>query len=617
MMSYEGHIAGLGDRVAGARAEERGDRARCSARPTASCASAARPPSPPCREVADAGVRQRRRHGRPRARRHRAGDDRGRPPARASTRRCCSTTTARFAPATRRALRAARLPPARAPASSPRSAAATSPPGRRRQGPPAAARTCPPGLALDPLEGAGEVQTPLRGAAADRLRVGDRVYFRHAKAGELCERFDRLLPRRGRRGSSTRCRPTAARARASCERASCHRRGVMSTRPTASDLDAARRRVALAARRLAAEGLVIGTAGNVSARVGRPAWRSRRPARVLAELERRAGRGRRPRRRARGRRARADLRARPAPRRLRALRRRRASSTRTRRWPPRCRCVLDELPCVHYQMLLLGGTVPRRALPHLRHARAGRGRARRARGPHRGADGQPRRDRLRRATSTRPSSTSLLLEWACTVYWRAAGDRRRRARSTRPSSRRWSTPRSRAATGRRRRPAMSDEMTRDRDGRARARRARAPGRGDPRGPGRRAGRGDPHHRRGLGRGHGADARQARRRGAQRRRDRHRRARRHAARRCSSATASTPRCWCAATTCRPRPACCRSARTATRPAFHVVGANATYGPDDVAWDAIAGGHPPAPRRARVHGRRGGGARSSRAPASTAW
>lgn len=50
----------------------------------------------------------------------------------------------------------------------------------------------PPGLRLDPEEGAGEVQTPLHGEAAERLRVGDRVYFRHAKAGELCERFDAL-----------------------------------------------------------------------------------------------------------------------------------------------------------------------------------------------------------------------------------------------------------------------------------------------------------------------------------------------------------------------------------------------------------------------------------------
>jgi len=50
----------------------------------------------------------------------------------------------------------------------------------------------PAGLRLDGQEGAGEVQTPLLGAAADRLRIGDRVWLRHAKAGELCERFNEL-----------------------------------------------------------------------------------------------------------------------------------------------------------------------------------------------------------------------------------------------------------------------------------------------------------------------------------------------------------------------------------------------------------------------------------------
>jgi D-serine deaminase-like pyridoxal phosphate-dependent protein len=50
----------------------------------------------------------------------------------------------------------------------------------------------PPGLRLDRFEGAGEVQTPLLGDAARQLEIGDRVYFRHAKAGELCERFDSL-----------------------------------------------------------------------------------------------------------------------------------------------------------------------------------------------------------------------------------------------------------------------------------------------------------------------------------------------------------------------------------------------------------------------------------------
>jgi D-serine deaminase-like pyridoxal phosphate-dependent protein len=50
----------------------------------------------------------------------------------------------------------------------------------------------PAGLTLDGLEGAGEVQTPVKGPAARGLKVGDNVYLRHAKAGELCERFDSL-----------------------------------------------------------------------------------------------------------------------------------------------------------------------------------------------------------------------------------------------------------------------------------------------------------------------------------------------------------------------------------------------------------------------------------------
>ena len=50
----------------------------------------------------------------------------------------------------------------------------------------------PRGLRVDPLEGAGEVQTPVTGSAAASLRVGANVYLRHAKAGELCERFNTL-----------------------------------------------------------------------------------------------------------------------------------------------------------------------------------------------------------------------------------------------------------------------------------------------------------------------------------------------------------------------------------------------------------------------------------------
>jgi D-serine deaminase-like pyridoxal phosphate-dependent protein len=49
--------------------------------------------------------------------------------------------------------------------------------------------TYPPGLALTPLEGAGEAQTPLIGPGAEDLAIGDRVWMRHTKAGELGERF--------------------------------------------------------------------------------------------------------------------------------------------------------------------------------------------------------------------------------------------------------------------------------------------------------------------------------------------------------------------------------------------------------------------------------------------
>ncbi|MEU1168756.1 amino acid deaminase/aldolase, partial [Streptomyces sp. NPDC005921] len=52
--------------------------------------------------------------------------------------------------------------------------------------------TFPPGLRYDGNEGAGEVQTPLTGAPAAHLAVGSPVFFRHAKAGELCERFNEL-----------------------------------------------------------------------------------------------------------------------------------------------------------------------------------------------------------------------------------------------------------------------------------------------------------------------------------------------------------------------------------------------------------------------------------------
>jgi D-serine deaminase-like pyridoxal phosphate-dependent protein len=47
----------------------------------------------------------------------------------------------------------------------------------------------PAGLKLTKVEGAGEVQTPVTGDAADGLSIGDRVWLRHAKGGELAERL--------------------------------------------------------------------------------------------------------------------------------------------------------------------------------------------------------------------------------------------------------------------------------------------------------------------------------------------------------------------------------------------------------------------------------------------
>ena len=61
-------------------------------------------------------------------------------------------------------------------------------------GPPVASRqplpVWPAGLKTLGREGAGEVQTPLQGEAARALQVGDRVWFRHSKSGELAERVD-------------------------------------------------------------------------------------------------------------------------------------------------------------------------------------------------------------------------------------------------------------------------------------------------------------------------------------------------------------------------------------------------------------------------------------------
>jgi D-serine deaminase-like pyridoxal phosphate-dependent protein len=66
---------------------------------------------------------------------------------------------------------------------------ASGPPGRDRL----PRVVYPAGLRMLPRESAGEVQTPLRGSAARSLSVGDVVWLRHAKSGELSEHVNEFL----------------------------------------------------------------------------------------------------------------------------------------------------------------------------------------------------------------------------------------------------------------------------------------------------------------------------------------------------------------------------------------------------------------------------------------
>lgn len=51
----------------------------------------------------------------------------------------------------------------------------------------------PKGCALNPNEMAGEVQTPIHYSGTTPLQLGDPIFMRHSKAGELCERFNQLV----------------------------------------------------------------------------------------------------------------------------------------------------------------------------------------------------------------------------------------------------------------------------------------------------------------------------------------------------------------------------------------------------------------------------------------
>lgn len=58
----------------------------------------------------------------------------------------------------------------------------------------------PAGLKYAPREAAGEVQTPVVGAAARGMRVGDRVWLRHTKSGEPMEHGNSVVPVTGNTG---------------------------------------------------------------------------------------------------------------------------------------------------------------------------------------------------------------------------------------------------------------------------------------------------------------------------------------------------------------------------------------------------------------------------------
>jgi len=176
--------------------------------------------------------------------------------------------------------------------------------------------------------------------------------------------------------------------------------------------------VAEACRRLAAEGLVIGTAGNVSARAGDREVAISPTGADLAELE--------PEHVSivdlEGELVAGDLE--PTSElglHLGVYSRYDAGAVVHTHAPmaTALACVIDELPCIHYQMLLLGGPVP--VAPYATF------------GTPELADGVLDALEGRRAALMANHGAiahagdlgtavelSLLLEWACTVYWRAA-----------------------------------------------------------------------------------------------------------------------------------------------------------------------------------------------------
>jgi L-fuculose-phosphate aldolase len=194
-------------------------------------------------------------------------------------------------------------------------------------------------------------------------------------------------------------------------------RGSDAAGGTAATLEREREQVAAASRRLAAERLVVGTAGNLSARAGDRVAITPTGG-VLAELEPAQVTV-------------VDLGGRVLAGELEptseldlhlgVYRRYEAGAVVHTHAPmaTSLSCVLDELPCVHYQMLLLGGPV--RVAPY-----ATFGTPELAASVVEALEGRTAALMANHGAITYGSNVdgavelSLLLEWACTVYWQAA-----------------------------------------------------------------------------------------------------------------------------------------------------------------------------------------------------
>ena len=192
MMAYEAQIAGLGDAPSGPglALELRAGAVRrlqaLSARELAARRATRWRPCAPSPRWSSSTAAAPAASKAPRARTPSPSS----PPARGCTGRGCSTPTAPSLPVPPRCSRCP-LCAARAPAWPLRSGAATSPPA------PPTGRACPGPTCLpvcvsiarrEPVRCRPRCSAPPR----TRLAVGDRVWMRHAKAGELCERFSRL-----------------------------------------------------------------------------------------------------------------------------------------------------------------------------------------------------------------------------------------------------------------------------------------------------------------------------------------------------------------------------------------------------------------------------------------